>query len=186
MGLLGEGITEVIAVTQNNAAPIGIIVNSNLYPTMVLYKGSVTASNVLKYHWITANFVSDSYLYPKYTFSDVSPEDLVDVFIDGVMMQRLSSADAWMAFRTVVVNETQDAYYIELKPISAEYIREDIRPVNRGFNSVIDATVYATRYVKNHDDSLRYLIQYHLKIISKCGGSREKEASNLLREICKL
>lgn len=186
MGLLGEGITEVIAVTKDNAAPIGIIVKPGMSPRMILFKGSKTVENILEYGWVTANFVSDCYLYPQYAFSDVATDDLTDVYIGGIMMQRLLSADAWMAFRTTVLRETEETYYIDLLPVASEYVREEPHPINRGFNSVIDATVHATRYVYNKDDRLRVLIEYHLGVVAKCGGPRERDAEKLLREICGL
>ena len=110
MGLLTEGITEVIAVTKDNAAPMGIIVKPGMSPRMILFKGSKTVENILTYGWVTANFVSDCYLYPQYAFSDVEPGDLAEVFVGGIMMQRLLSADAWMAFRTTVLHETEETY----------------------------------------------------------------------------
>ncbi|HJJ99094.1 MAG TPA: DUF447 family protein [Methanocorpusculum sp.] len=186
MGLLSEGITEVIAVTKDNAAPMGIIVKPGRFPRMVLFKGSKTAANILESGWITANFVSDCYLYPQYAFSDVAAEDLADFFVGGIMMQRLLAADAWMAFRTTVLHETEETYYIDLLPVASEYVREGLHPINRGFNSVIDATVHATRYVYSKDDRLRDLIEYHLGIVVRCGGPREREAGNLLRDICGL
>ncbi|HJK01330.1 MAG TPA: DUF447 family protein [Methanocorpusculum sp.] len=186
MGLLREGITEVIAVTHDNAAPMGIIVKPGMCPKMVLFKGSKTASNIHEYGWVTANFVSDCYLYPQYAFSNVSLNDLMDVFIDGIMMQRLLTADAWIAFRTTILHETEHTYYTDLLPVASEYIRKSLYPINRGFNSVIDATVHATRYVHTKDDLRHNLIEYHLGIIAKCGGPREREAGQLLRKICDL
>ncbi|WP_319378222.1 DUF447 domain-containing protein [uncultured Methanocorpusculum sp.] len=186
MGLLGEGITEVIAVTKDNAAPIGIIVRSGQSPKMILFKGSKTAENVEKYGWVTANFVSDPYLYPLYAFSDVAKSDLRNVFVGEMVMQLLRDADAWMAFTARIVNETKDAYFVELEPVGSEYCRDEMRPVNRGFNSVIDATVHATRYVMNHDPKLRELIEYHLGIVRKCGGPRDLEAAALIKEVCGL
>ncbi|HJK15700.1 MAG TPA: DUF447 family protein, partial [Methanocorpusculum sp.] len=47
MGLLTEGITEVIAVTKDNAAPMGIIVKPGMSPRMILFKGSKTVENIL-------------------------------------------------------------------------------------------------------------------------------------------
>jgi hypothetical protein len=186
MGLLGEGITEVIAITKDNAAPMGIIVKSGLSPKMVLFKGSKTAKNIVEYGWVTANFVSDCYLYPQYAFLDVAADDLVDTSVGGIMMQRLLSAYAWMAFRTIVLHETEETYYIDLSLVTSECIREESHSINRGFNSVIDATVHATRYVYSKDSRLRDLIEYHLSVVSKCGGPREREAGRLLCEICKL
>ena len=186
MGLLGEGITEVIAVTKDNAAPMGILVKPGMSPRMILFKGSKTVENILAYGWVTANFVSDSYLYPHYAFSDVAPADLSEVFVGGVVMQRLLGADAWMGFLTRVLHETEETYYVELVPVASEYIREDSRPINRGFNSVIDATVHATRYVHSRNEGLKKLLEYHLGIIARCGGPRDREAGSLIREICGL
>ncbi len=55
-----------------------------------------------------------------------------------------------------------------------------VHPVNRGFNSIIDATVHATRYRVNHDAKLRQLIDYHAEIVRKCGGKKEIEALEML------
>ena len=65
---------------------------------------------------------------------------------------------------------TEKTVYVELLPVASEYVREEPHPVNRGFNSVIDATVHATRYVYSKDERLRDLIEYHLGIVAKCGG----------------
>lgn len=186
MGLVKEGITEVIAVTKDNAAPIGIIVKAGTTPRMILYKGSKTAENIRTTQWVTANFVSDAYYYAYYAFRDVNLEDLRTAFIGGVEMQWLRFANAWMGFRTSILHETDETYYVELTPVSSDYFSESIRGLNRGFNSVIDASVHATRYVKNQDPKLKELIEYHLGIVQKCGGPREQEAGAFLREICDL
>jgi hypothetical protein len=52
--------------------------------------------------------------------------------------------------------------------------------VNRGFNSVIEATVHATRYSLTRNEELRRLIHHHIAIIQRCGGPREQEAIGLL------
>ncbi len=57
-----------------------------------------------------------------------------------------------------------------------------VHPVNRGFNSIIDATVHATRYKENQDPELKKLIDYHVGIVHKCGGKRELEALELLKK----
>jgi hypothetical protein len=186
MGLLGEGITEIIAVTKDNAAPMGIIVKSDTSPKMILFKGTKTVKNILECGWMTANFVSDCYLYPHYAFSDVAADELVEVYVGGIAMQRLLSADAWMAFQTNILRETREAYYVDLLMMTSEHIRERFHPINRGFNSVIDATVHATRYMHDKDEHFRNLITYHLSVVSKCGGPREREAGEFLRKICGL
>ena len=55
-----------------------------------------------------------------------------------------------------------------------------VHPVNRGFNSIIDATVHATRYRVNRDPELKKLIDYHIAIVRKCGGKKELAALDLL------
>jgi hypothetical protein len=57
-----------------------------------------------------------------------------------------------------------------------------VHPVNRGFNSIIDATVHVTRYKENQDPALKRLIDYHVGIVHKCGGKRELEALELLKK----
>jgi len=96
------------------------------------------------------------------------------------MMHRLVSAEAWIAFSATVENRTTDALVIRL--ISEKEIIEGvfIHPVNRGFNSIIDATVHATRYVMNKDPKLKNLIDYHAGIVRKCGGKQELAALDLL------
>jgi hypothetical protein len=55
-----------------------------------------------------------------------------------------------------------------------------IYPVNRGFNSIIEATVHATRYKVTRDPDLKKHIEYHAGIVRKCGGKKELEALEML------
>jgi len=95
-------------------------------------------------------------------------------------MYRLKGADAWAAFTATIDKKTSEALVITLT-LEKEVIEEvSVHPVNRGFNSIIDTTVHATRYVMNRDPELRTLIDYHAGIVRKCGGKRELEALDLL------
>ncbi len=178
MGLLSFGINEIIAVTKDNAAPIGIILREGQCPKMILFKGSKTEENIRRYGWVTANFVSKASLYARYSFSDVDAEELTN---DG-SMQRLRDADAWISFTADVVNETEQTYLIDLTPVSETVLRPGIRRVNRGFDAVIDASVHATRYVFNHSEELRNRILYDFELIRKCGGEDELAAKKILEE----
>ena len=61
-------------------------------------------------------------------------------------MYRLSGAGAWVAFTATVERKTNDAMMVRLTQ-EKEIIEEvAVYPVNRGFNSIIDATVHATLY----------------------------------------
>ncbi len=182
MGLLSEGINEIIAVTKDNAAPIGIILREGQCPKMVLFKGSQTERNIREFGWVTANFVSQASLYPRYAFSDVSLDELVS---DGDgEMQRLACADAWVGFHARVTHETEQTYLIDLEPVCETVLRTSVRRVNRGFDAVIDATVHATRYIFNHSEELAKRIQYDLELVRKCGGEDEREGGRIVAEVC--
>lgn len=179
MGILRGGINEVIATTRDNAAPMGIH-RRNGKTTLVLFSGSHTLENVRKEGWIVANFIHDPVLYVRTAFGDLPDEMFTDEPVGGITMQRLASADAWAAFTTTIEHETGESVVVALT-LKTEQIREPvIVPVNRGFGSVIDATVYATRYVTTRDPELRRLIEYHAGIVRKCGGKKELEALDLL------
>ena len=69
---------------------------------------------------------------------------------------------------------------VSLNP-EKEIIEEvTLHPVNRGFNSIIDATVHATRFKITRDPELKTLIDYHAGIVRKCGGKKELEALAML------
>lgn len=179
MGLLKEGINEVIATTGFNAAPIGIHYRGG-GATMVLFSGSHTAMNVEREGWIVANFVYDPVLYVKTAFGDLSRDTFREEPVAGRRMCRLAGAEGWAAFTAKIEHRTNEAITISLT-LEKEVLREmTLHPVNRGFNSLIDATVHATRYRLNRDPELRKLIDYHVTIIRKCGGRRELEALDLL------
>ena len=183
LGLVTEGITEIIAVTKDNAAPIGFILRPGKLPSMILFKGSKTEENIRTYGWVTANFVSDSYLYAEYAFNDVKVEDLA---VDGTC-QYLKAADAYIRYTATVVHETEQTYLVELSPDGAEVIlHPGIRRVSRGFDAVIDATVHATRYIRTPTQELADRIAYDFGLIRKCGGPREQQAAELLRSVCRL
>ncbi len=97
-------------------------------------------------------------------------------------MHRLSVTDAWTAFSATIERKNDHVMMVSLKP-EKEIIEEvALHTVNRGFNSIIDATVHATRYKENQDPGLRKLIDYHAGIVRKCGGKRELEALAILME----
>jgi len=182
MGLLREGINEVIATTRDNAAPMGVIVRDDTYQ-MVAFQGSHTAENVSRYGWLVANIVHDPVLYVKTAFSDLGQEDFFDETAGGLAVQRLTSAEAWVAFRAEITRNTGEAYLVALEPLREEVCSCTIHPVNRGFSSVIEATIHATRFIRRRDSQLSYLISHHASLVRRCGGPQEKEALALLEDI---
>ncbi|MEI7856997.1 MAG: DUF447 domain-containing protein [Methanomicrobiales archaeon] len=181
MGLLKTGINEVIATTEFNAAPMGIIVRDGV-ARMVLFSGSHTAANVEKNGWLVANFVYDPILYVKTAFEDIAQDKFAEETINGKKMHRLRDADAWAAFTVTIDKKTSEALMVTLTLQKEIIERVSVHPVNRGFNSIIDITVHATRYRLNRDPELKKQIGYHASIVRKCGGTRELAALDLLMQ----
>ena len=179
MGLLRVGINEVIATTSFNAAPMGIHYRGGK-ASMILFTGSHTARNIEHDGWVIANFLHDPALYVKTAFEDLSHEFFSEEVVSGKTMHRLAVTDAWAAFTATVERRTGEVMVVSLKP-EREIIEEvSLYPINRGFNSIIDATVHATRYKENQDPELKKMIEYHAGIVRKCGGKREQEALEML------
>ena len=179
MGLLRPGINEVIATTAFNAAPMGIIFRDGV-ARMVVFSGSHTAENIEKNGWLVANFIFDPLLYVKTAFEDIPRDNFIQETVNGKAMHRHKDADAWAAFTTTIDKKTTEALMVTLT-LEKEIVEEvSVHPVNRGFNSIIDITVHATRYRVNRDPHLKMLIDYHAGIVRKCGGKRELAALDLL------
>jgi len=181
VGLLTEGINEVIATSDSNAAPIGIINRSGALH-MVLFRGSHTARNVARDRWVVANFIFDPVLYVRTAFEDLPADAFVREEIDGMVVSRLRDVEAWAAFAADVERSSDEAITVRLVPVHEEVLELRLHPVNRGFASIVDATVHATRFVKNCDPWLGKLIEHHAGLARKCGGKREWEALTLLEQ----
>ena len=179
MGLLRSGINEVIATTSFNAAPMGIHYREGK-AGMVLFTGSHTAQNIERDGWVVANFVYDPVLYVKTAFEDLPRDAFLEEVAGGRKMHRLAGTDAWAAFTATIERKTSNTMMVRLVP-ETEVIEEvALHPVNRGFNSIIDATVHATRYRENRNPELRKLIEYHAGTVRKCGGKKELAALEML------
>ncbi len=177
MGLLGAGISEVIATTRQNAAPIGIHRDgAGLWA--VLYRGSHTAANAARDGWLVANVVHDPVLFVRTAFDDLPPDAFVR--IPGLDWDRLAAAEGYAACRVEVQRATPEALRIGLTVVQEEVIEPRCVPMNRGRCAVIEATVHATRYRSSHDPRLGRLIEHHAVIVRKCGGPDELEALELL------
>jgi hypothetical protein len=179
LGLLKSGINEVIATTVFNAAPMGIHYREGK-ASMVVFSGSNTAENIERDGWVVANFVHNPVVFVRTAFEDLPRNFFIEEPVAKKTMMRLAGADAWAAFTATIVRKTHESMMVHLT-LEKEIIEEvELHPVNRGFNSIIDATVHATRYKENRDPELKRLIDYHVGIVRKCGGKREVEALDLL------
>ncbi len=179
MGLLRGGINEVIATTAFNAAPIGIHYREKKYH-IVLFLGSHTEKNISRDGWLVANFIHDPVMYVKTAFEDLEKDQFIEEPVNGKTMHRLADADAWAAFTATVEHRTAETVTVSLVPEKEIIEKVAVYPVNRGFNSLIDATVHATRYRITRDAELKKHIDYHAGLVRKCGGKKELEALALL------
>jgi hypothetical protein len=179
LGLLRDGINEVIATTYQNAAPMGIICRHR-EARMVVYRGSHTAGHIEDEGWVVANFIFDPVLYVRTAFEDLPASYFTGEQAGGIPVQRLTGAEAWSAYSAVVERKTDEALIVTLSLLREEVIAPVIHPVNRGFNSIIEATVHATRVVRSGDETLQHLIRHHARLVKRCGGDRELEALRLL------
>lgn len=179
LGLLRDGINEVIATTFRNAAPMGIICRDQA-ARIVMFRGSHTAENIVRDGWVVANFQFDPVVYVETAFGDLPAAAFVDEEVTGVTMQRLAQTEAWAAYHAEIERETRDAVIVALSLGKEGVISPVLHPVNRGFNSIIEATVHATRYQRSPDKRLQDLIRHHAALVRRCGGPREFEALRLL------
>jgi hypothetical protein len=179
MGLLREGINEVIVTTWSNAAPMGIVLRGGVY-RMVLFRGSHTAMNVERWGWVVANIVHDPVLWVRTDFSDLPKAAFVEEEVENFLVHRLPEAEAWIAFDAAVERHARESLSVVLTPMKEVVLSPQVHPVNRGYNSVIEAAVHGTRLLWSKDPELRRLIDHHRGIIRRCGGPRELEALELL------
>jgi uncharacterized protein len=179
MGLLQEGINEVIATTWLNAAPMGIIHRGGEY-RMVLFRGSHTAMNIERWGWVVANILHDPVLLVRTAFSDLPATAFVEEEVEGFLVHRLPAAEAWVAFQADIEHRARESLTAILSPLKEVVVSPAVHPVNRGYNSVIEAAVHGTRYLWNKDPELRGLIDHHRGLIRRCGGPKELEALELL------
>ncbi|MDD2665383.1 MAG: DUF447 family protein [Methanocellales archaeon] len=175
-----RGISEVIATTisesgEPNAAPIGIISDGNL--SARIYTNTQTYANIKATKKMVANIVDDPLLFVS--------SALMHPFQDEIRMDGgypvLKAAKAWIVFECSIVNDPKCATVI-LRPLKKKILKRSVQPVNRGFNAVIEATIYATRYLAMKDPKYLRWIEHCEEIVVKCGGEREKEAMCKLKE----
>lgn len=145
----------------------------------MIYVGR-TLENILSNPVAAANIVDDPVLFVKSALSDLEPEkfDLTAGF------PILKDVQGWILF-DCTCKKGKDISVVEFSPRKAKINKRIIKPVNRGFNAVIEAAIHATRYVILKEPEYLERINYYNIIVKKCGGEREKEAIKLLFELIK-
>ena len=176
-----EGISEVIVTTLSkdsvpNAAPIGLhCKDGRLFLRLF---NSKTLDNILAQPVACANIVKDPVLFVRSALSDIEAGEFE--LIEGFPV--LKDALAWIRF-DCKWKKVGKISVVELTPVSGAVISHKLKPVNRGFNAVIEALVDATRYVIFKEQKYLESIGYYDKLVRKCGGAQEKEAMRLLYEL---
>jgi len=159
-----------------NAAPIGLHMKDGRFFARIY--NSKTLDNILGKKAAAANIVDDPILFVQSALSDIQPDkfDLIGGF------PVLKDALGWIIF-DCKCRKGETISVVELLPVESKINRRQIKPINRGFNAVIEATVEATRYVVLKDKKYLDRLEYYNNIVQKCGGSKEKEAMKLLFEL---
>jgi len=117
-------------------------------------------------------------LFVRSVLSDIEPGKFE--FIEGFPV--IKDALGWIIF-DCRCQKGENISVVELSPIKSKISRRTIKPINRGFNSVIEAAIHATRYVVFKEQKYLEHIDYYNIIVQKCGGRREKEAMKLMYDL---
>ncbi|NJD54493.1 MAG: DUF447 family protein [Candidatus Methanoperedens sp.] len=179
-----EGISEVIFTSMSiegipNAAPIGLhMKNGKLFAR--IYKSN-TLDNIIENSKAAANIVDDPALFVQSALSDIGPERFD--FVEGFPV--LKGSLGWIIF-DCRVRKGENISVVELQAVKSKILTRKIKPVNRGSNAVIEATVHATRYIVLKEQKYLDHIDHYNTIVQKCGGPGEKEAMKLLYDLIRL
>ncbi|MGB8218336.1 MAG: DUF447 domain-containing protein [Candidatus Methanoperedens sp.] len=176
-----DGISEVIFTTISpdgipNAAPMGLYNRDGRL--FVRIYNSKTLENILNKPIAAANIVDEPLLFVQSALSDVEPERFE--YVEGFPV--LKDVVGWILFECKC-KKGENISVVELSPIKGKITTQNIKPINRGFNAVIEASIHATRYVVFREQKYLEHIEYYNSIVKKCGGAREKEAMGLLYEL---
>lgn len=182
-----EGINEVIVTTKSindrpNAAPIGLI-RRNGRLTVRVYNESHTCTNIKDTGLLAVNIIDDPVVFVQSALEDLDKEKFE--FIEtgtGINFPVLASSYGWVIFKAEI-KEGDIATTAELQFITGNVKSMGIRPINRGFNAVIEAAIYATRYKVFNDETFLSKIKSYKDLINKCGGRSEKEAYKLIYKL---
>lgn len=125
-----------------------------------------------------ANIVDDPVLFVESALSDIEPE--MFEFTENFPVIRHGLG--WIVF-DCKCRKGENISVVELIPVRGKINHMVIKPVNRGFNAVIEAAIHATRYVSMKEPKYLMKIDHCNTIVRKCGGGRDMEAMKLLYEL---
>jgi hypothetical protein len=177
--VFAEGINEVIVTTCQNAAPMGIIRKHDEL-SMIVFRSSHTAQNIIRDGWIVAHISHDPILFVQTAFEDLALDFFIHENIGDRSVYRLRNIPNWIVCSAHVDHGTHEKIFVHLEPVRAHITPGFPRPIHRGLHNVIEATIHATRYVLFQDPKLAALIRHHGDLVMRCGGEQEKRAMRLL------
>jgi hypothetical protein len=179
-----EGISEMIITTLSNdgvpnAAPMGLHKKGNRLFLRIY--ASQTLNNISGNPRAVANIIDDPILFVESALSDLMHAKFK--FEEGFPI--LNDAQGWILF-DCAIKKGDNISVVELFPIKTKINKRVIKPINRGFNAVIEALIQATRYVSMKDEKFLEKIECYNTIVQKCGGGKDKEAMKLLYGLARL
>lgn len=179
-----RGVTETVVATLGpndrwNQAALGLHApaSEDEPATATTWGNTRTRRNFHRQGEACVQFVSDPVDFADAALSISETDDPV-----------LDSADAWAEVDVSHVRSGEDdgttVEHWELSPVESAIVRERPVSVNRGFYAVVEATVAVSRLdVDAYDtETLRERLRYFEDVARKCGGDREGEAIERVRE----
>lgn len=176
-----EGITESVVTTEQpdgswNVAALGLHAGDPV--TAQTWGRTRTRRNFERTGTGVVQFVTDPVVFTDAALSvwDVSAPVLEDakawvrVSVDS-MGTGLEAGTGWKKWA--------------LKPVEVEVRDRSVPRIDRGFNAVVEATVAASRLdVPAYDDeTLRERLAYCSAVVDRCGGERDRQAMDRIREM---
>ena len=145
-----------------------------------IYK-SKTLDNIIEKPKACANIVDDTILFVQSALSDIGHEKFD--FVEGFPV--LKGVLGWIIF-DCRIKKGENISVVELVAVKSKILQRKIKPINRGANAVIEATVHATRYVVLKEQKYLDRIDHYNTIVRKCGGPGEKKAMKLLYDLIRI
>ncbi|UWG48522.1 Uncharacterized protein HSRCO_2253 [Halanaeroarchaeum sp. HSR-CO] len=176
-----DGIAETVTLTPDpddrwNVAALGVRAGDPA--TARTWGETITRQNFERTGTGVVTFVEDPVLFVEAALTERKAEGRD---IDGVA--------AWVE---VSVDERErgtsgGTTWVDwaLAPIDGEVVRRSVPVTNRGFNAVVEMTVAASRLgVPVYDaETLRTRLAYFEEVVATCGGEREEQALEKLRDV---
>jgi len=177
-----RGVTETVVATLGpndrwNLAALGVHAPDDGSATATTFGNTRTRRNFHREGGGYVQFVDDPV-----TFADaaLSIRETDEPVVDG--------ATAWARVEAEQTGSEDEAgtrlEHWALRPVESEVLREAPFAPNRGFYAVVEATVAVSRLgVDAYDDAtLRERLRYFERVARNCGGAREREAIERVRE----